>query len=256
MALFGGRKRSRESRREEIKLRRRARTVGKTIALKLDEKKERKKKKKKNERNERRGEGRRGRKRRTRSSRSDVRSLIAARNRKRLLFKRTMEKGGKGTRKKRTISINARGNIAKREREREREKKRERSNRRKLPFRDVRAVNVIRMVVNSPLWTRRTAKFFNGKPFRTCYRLARSPYLEPDTSTGARIFPFTVEIFAEKEKERKKEKILASVCIKNTSFCLNWGWSLPRNLQLVRKVLGFLSTYWKFQPLSTVVSWP
>ena len=166
-------------------------------------------------------------------------------------------KGRKGDEKKENdLNQCARKYREEREREREREKKRERSNRRKLPFRDVRAVNVIRMVVNSPLWTRRTAKFFNGKPFRTCYRLARSPYLEPDTSTGARIFPFTVEIFAEKEKERKKEKILASVCIKNTSFCLNWGWSLPRNLQLVRKVLGFLSTYWKFQPLSTVVSWP
>lgn len=37
-----------------------------------------------------------GEERRTRSSRSDVRSLIAAWNRKRLLFKRTMKRGGKG----------------------------------------------------------------------------------------------------------------------------------------------------------------
>ena len=97
----GAEQASQKSRWEETKLQRRVNGHG--LALKFDEKKKKKGRKK-------------GKREGTGSCSSDIRSLIATWNRKRLLFKRTVEKREKKG-KERTISINACGDIAKRRRD-------------------------------------------------------------------------------------------------------------------------------------------
>lgn len=95
----GAEQASQKSRWEETKLQRRV-NGGTRFEVRWKEKKREKK-------------GKRGG---TGSCSSDIRSLIATWNRKRLLFKRTMEKREKKG-KERTISINACGDIAKRRRD-------------------------------------------------------------------------------------------------------------------------------------------
>lgn len=96
----GAEQASQKSRWQETKLQRRV-NGGTRFEVRWKEKKKGEKK------------GKRGG---TGSCSSDIRSLIATWNRKRLLFKRTMEKREKKG-KERTISINACGDIAKRRRD-------------------------------------------------------------------------------------------------------------------------------------------
>ena len=172
----------------------RGRTVGETIALKLDEKEGG------GERGVRGKQKRGGRERRGEENEveSERRAIFdSSVESKTFAIQKDDEKGRKGGergREKRERSQSMREEISRKERERDQ------------TVENYRFAMFALLTWFEWLRTRRAATFFfNEKSFRTCYRLARSPYLEPDTSTSARIFPFIVGIFPKRE-------ILASEC--------------------------------------------